>query len=79
MILPTKHLPAERALITIGAYVLRYLKEPQSVSRLWDAVKKEYNTNSFPITFDWFILSLDFLAMTGVIRFDNERIKRCES
>lgn len=76
MILPSKHLPVERALITVGASILNLLKEPQSVSRLWDTVKSEYNDNSVPITFDWFILALDFLAIMGVINFENERIKR---
>ncbi|MEL6758697.1 MAG: ABC-three component system middle component 6, partial [Pseudomonadota bacterium] len=36
MILPTKHLRPERALITVGAEMLVKLKRPATVSRLWD-------------------------------------------
>lgn len=75
MILPTKHLPAERALLTVGAQLLRHLSEPKSVSRLWADVKRE-TEHSAAIPFDWFVLALDLLAAMGVIHFVNERISR---
>lgn len=40
MILPTKHLREDRALIAIGAELLRLLDEPKTVSRLWDELKR---------------------------------------
>ena len=39
MILPTKRITAERALLGIGAEVLRLLEEPKTVSRLWNEYK----------------------------------------
>lgn len=40
MILPTKHLQEDRALIAIGAELLKLLDEPKTVSRLWDELKR---------------------------------------
>ena len=75
MILPTKHLPAERALLTIGAQLLMHLHEPKSVSRLWADIKHNASQDS-SISFDWFVLALDLLSAMGVIHFANERIAR---
>ena len=36
MILPTKHIRAERALIGVGAELFDLLREPMTVSRLWN-------------------------------------------
>lgn len=41
MILPTKHLRDDRALIVIGAELLKLLDEPKTVSRLWDELKRK--------------------------------------
>ncbi|GHO94589.1 hypothetical protein KSF_046370 [Reticulibacter mediterranei] len=35
MILPTKRLGPERAMLTVGAEILSLLTEPKTVSRLW--------------------------------------------
>jgi len=40
MILPTKHLREDRALIAIGAEILGLLNESKTVSRLWDDLKR---------------------------------------
>ena len=57
MILPTKHIRPERALLTIGAEVLGCLREPMTVSRVWDELRKRRGETSEPsaITYDWFI------------------------
>ncbi|MFC6225884.1 ABC-three component system middle component 6 [Hymenobacter artigasi] len=75
MILPTKHLPTERALLTIGAQLLMHLQEPKSVSRLWVDIKHDSSQDS-SISFDWFVLALDLLSAMGIIHFANERIAR---
>ena len=36
MILPSKHLPQDRALLTVGGHVLTFLARPKTVSALWD-------------------------------------------
>lgn len=40
MILPTKHLREDQALIAIGADLLALLSEPKTVSRLWDELRR---------------------------------------
>ena len=78
MILPTKHIRPERALIGVGAEVLTVLKGPSTVSNLWDAVRRErgrYAAKS-PIAYDWFILALDFLFIIGAIELDRGLIRR---
>lgn len=76
MILPTKRVSAERALITVGADVLRLLDEPKTISRLWDEFKKirMKQAESAVITFDWFVLALDLLYLCGAIETERGRI-----
>ena len=40
MILPTKHLREDQALIVLGAELLALLDEPKTVSRLWDELRR---------------------------------------
>ena len=69
MILPTKHIRAERALIGVGAEVLETLREPMTVSRLWDEVRQRRSVASphAPIDYNWFILALDLLFAMGTL------------
>jgi hypothetical protein len=69
MILPSKHLPPDRALIGIGAEILSQLIEPRSFSELWEAVRETHSRapSSTPLSFDWFVLALNLLyAMSAV-------------
>jgi hypothetical protein len=38
MILPSKHLSKDRAIISVGAEILAQLNVPRTVSELWEAV-----------------------------------------
>ena len=69
MILPTKRLHQNRALLAVGAEVLRRLDEPKTVSRLWDEIQRTYRGRaaSPTLTYDWFVLSLDFLFAVNAI------------
>lgn len=69
MILPTKHVRADRALIGVGGEVLGLLSEPMTVSRLWNAIRERRSSvsTSAPVDYTWFILALDFLFMVGAI------------
>lgn len=69
MIMPTKRLHQDRALLTVGAEILRRLGEPKTVSRLWDEVQRAYRvrTTSPTLTYDWFILTLDLLFAVNAI------------
>ena len=81
MILPTKHIRSDRALLAVGGDVLACLREPMTVSRVWDAVRHhrgDYNQPS-PINYDWFVLSLDLLFMVGAVEFDRGLLRRAAS
>ncbi|WP_109107844.1 ABC-three component system middle component 6 [Azospirillum sp. TSO35-2] len=81
MILPTKHLRPERALLTVGAELLSYLHEPMTVSRLWDELRnaRAQSADPAPVNYDWFILALDLLFTVGAIEFDRGLIRKTSS
>ena len=69
MILPSKHLAQNRAIIGVGASILAQLNEPSSISELWNKTRatQALRPNEPPISFDWFILALSFLyAITAI-------------
>lgn len=72
MILPTKHLSQERALLTVGARVLGRLSKPKTVSALWEEISRPTGTRSLKKTalrYDAYVLTLDLLFLLGVIEF----------
>jgi hypothetical protein len=78
MILPTKHIQPERALLSVGGELLGYLREPTTVSRLWDEVRNRRGMEGTPspINYDWFILALDLLYIIGAVEFKRGLIRR---
>jgi hypothetical protein len=80
MILPSKHLPQDRALLTVGGHVLTFLARPKTVSALWEELNKHEAglTTTMPrrITYDWFLLALDLLYALGTIELDSGRVAR---
>lgn len=78
MILPTKHIKPDRALIGVGAEILQLLRGPMTVSGLWDEVRERRSSHapSSPISYQWFILALDFLYMIDAISFKNGLLQR---
>lgn len=81
MILPTKHIRPERALLTIGAEVLGCLREPMTVSRVWDELRRRRGEMSEPsaITYDWFVLALDLLFIVKAVEFDSGVLRKAAS
>lgn len=75
MILPTKGVSPARALVSVGADILRLLTEAKTVSRLWDDFRKA-STTTPDVSFDWFVLSLDLLFLFGAVEFDRGRVRR---
>lgn len=64
MILPTKHMPQDIALLTVGYHILKRLDRQKTVSALWEEIMADYTDeeHSNPgISYDWFILALDLL------------------
>jgi hypothetical protein len=78
LILPTKRLPEDRALLAIGADVLLLLYRPQTVSKLWGDLKsrRQNRIASSPLPFDWFVLSLSFLFAIGAVELQDGRLRR---
>ena len=69
MILPSKHLPQDRALLTVGAAILRQLSYPVTVSSLWEQMPRAvvHQKASSPLRYDGFVLALDLLFLIGAI------------
>ena len=76
MILPTKGVASDRALLSIGADVLRRLDRPKTVSLLWDSVRDRKSSLLETVSYDWFLLSLDLLYTLGAIDFEDGRISK---
>ena len=70
MLLPTKGVSAERALMTVGSELLELLRTPKSVSALWEQYSARVNEpNNDRITFDWFSLALASLFAINLVQW----------
>jgi len=81
MILPTKHVRPERALIGIGAEVLAILARPMTMSSLWDELRgrRSLLAPTAIINYQWFVLALDLLYIMGAIDLDRGLVRRMRS
>ncbi len=80
MILPSKHLSQDRALLTVGALVLRHLQSSKTVSALWEDLKHSDSTEFGKVaslSYDSFVLCLDLLyAMNAIELVDGVICRR---
>ncbi len=77
MLMPTKHIKTENALIGIGAEVLELLERDKTVSTLFRELQNRRRDNDLAtVYFDWFLLSLDFLYSIGAVRFESGVLKK---
>lgn len=72
MIMPSKYIKEKDTLLGISASIMPYLNHGQPVSGLWETLKKESITTNF----ERFILALDLLFILGIIKIENNIIKR---
>ncbi|MGA9867360.1 MAG: ABC-three component system middle component 6 [Acetobacteraceae bacterium] len=81
MILPTKHIRPDRALLAVGGGLLVSLREPMTISRLWDDVRLKRGDagEPAPINYDWFVLALDLLFMIGAVEFERGLLRKIAS
>ena len=81
MILPTKHIRPDRALLAVGGDLLLSLREPMTVSRLWDDFRSKRGDpdKPAPINYDWFVLALDLLFMINAVEFDRGLLRKTAS
>lgn len=71
MILPSKHIPQDRALLTVGAEMLKRLDNPRTVSAMWEDLR-----NSSSISYDWFVLALDLLYTIDAVEVSEGLLRR---
>lgn len=77
MLMPTKHIKTENALVGVGAEVLALLDRDKTVSTLFRDVQSWRRENELAtMHFDWFLLSLDFLYSVGALRFEAGVLKK---
>lgn len=74
MILPTKHIPQDQALIGIGAILLKNMRYPQTVSSLWNKVKDNPNISNF----ERFVLGLDMLKVLNLVELSDGFLRKVE-
>lgn len=72
MLLPTKGIAPERALLTVGASLLPLLDSPTTVSGLWERFsRKAKSVDNHPtITFDWFAMALTMLFTVRAVTWN---------
>jgi len=76
MILPSKHISLDRALLTIGARILALLMRPKTVSALWEELNKSNENQPRKISYDWFLLALALLYAFDSISLENGLVTR---
>lgn len=79
MILPSKHLSQERALLTVGGQILQHLRQPITVSALWEELPRQNaagRNDAPPLRFDGFVLALDLLFLIGAIEIQDGLLAR---
>jgi hypothetical protein len=71
MLLPTKGVSADRALVTVGSDILEGLQTPKSVSSLWEQYRDRGRASGSTehVTFDWFSLALASLFAIEVVEW----------
>jgi hypothetical protein len=79
MILPSKHLAQDRALLTVGGRILQSLQYPTTVSALWEELThgdkvKSYSTSA--LRYDGFVITLDLLFLIGAIEMEEGLLSR---
>jgi hypothetical protein len=78
MILPSKHIAADRALLTIGAEILALLERPRTVSYVWDVLRRR-REHGRVFGYDWFVLALDLLFVLGAVEYKSGSLTRSPS
>ena len=82
MLLPTKEIDADQALLSVGATLISLLKTPATVSDLWERFRQYARRTGrhARVTFDWFALALSMLFTLQVVRWnDDQELERCHA
>lgn len=72
MILPSKYIKLENSIFFLGAVVLSEKIDNESVSSLWEKLRRSGQIGSF----DRFVAAMDFLYLIGAVTFEGGLVKR---
>lgn len=70
MILPSKNISTDRALLSVSAWLYGELTFPKSISRLWDDLRKKWAQR--PLAYQWFLLALDLLFVIDLVELRHD-------
>jgi hypothetical protein len=79
VILPTKHLSQDRALLTVGARLLALLTKPKTVSALWEEISRptvSKESRNSVLRYDAYVLALDLLFLMRAIELQDGLLSR---
>ncbi len=74
MILPTKNISPDRALLTLAGKVFRSLGSPRTVSGVWDEFRMQQEAR--PVSYAFFILAIDLLFLMKLVSLDDNGLIR---
>jgi hypothetical protein len=75
VIVPTKGIAPQRALLAIGAQIVFATgRQPVTITQAWRRLLtwREENRHNAPVPFWWFALALDMLYAMGLVELDTE-------
>ncbi|MFR6072950.1 ABC-three component system middle component 6 [uncultured Holdemanella sp.] len=75
MILPDKNIKLEYSLLNCGALILDEIREPKTISLLWEQVKQKETLDNY----EKFVLTLDFLFIINAIKLNDGFLERCKN
>ena len=82
MLLPTKGIDVDRALLSVGGTLISLLETPTTVSGLWERFRQHARRTGrhSRVAFDWFALALSMLFTLQVVRWnDDQELERCHA
>ena len=74
MILPTKNISPDRALLTLAGKVFADLRSPRTVSAVWDEFRAQQEAR--PVSYAFFILAIDLLFLMKLVLLDDDGLIR---
>ena len=73
MITPTKGVPPQRALLTVGGEIVQILDDNKTVSGTWAELRRRREARAdAEIAFDWFVLALDLVFVVGAVELGED-------
>ncbi|WP_408997581.1 ABC-three component system middle component 6 [Streptomyces europaeiscabiei] len=81
MLLPSKSIAADQALIAVGAQIMLQLERPGSVSAVWQRLTAWRGNKNMPsaVPFWWFALSLDVLFAAGAVVLQDGELRKADN